>query len=195
MTRTILHLDSSITGAQSVTRKLTADIVARLDGPDSKIIYRDLALGVPAIDGDWFAAVRQQPEQPSAGQRALIDVSDAYIDEIRAADTLVIGLPVYNFSVAAQLKNWLDQIARAGVTFRYTENGPEGLMTGKRAIVAMASGGTRADSAADFAWPYLRHMLGFIGITDVTLVAADQLALDAKAAETAAQDAILALAA
>ncbi|MDK3075674.1 NAD(P)H-dependent oxidoreductase [Sedimentitalea sp. JM2-8] len=195
MSQTILQLDSSITGAQSVTRKLTADIVARIATPGGTIIQRDLADGVPAIDGGWFAAVRQAPDQPTAPQQALIDISDAYIDEIRNADTLVIGLPVYNFSVPAQLKNWLDQIARAGVTFRYTEAGPEGLMTGKRAIVAMASGGTAADGPVDFAWPYLRHMLGFIGITDVTLVAADRMAVDAEAAQSTARDSIRALAA
>jgi FMN-dependent NADH-azoreductase len=195
MSQTILQLDSSITGDQSVTRTLTADIVARIAGPDSTIIHRDLAAGVPAIDGDWFAAVRQAPDRPTAAQQALIDMSDAYIDDIRRADTLVIALPVYNFSVPAQLKNWLDQVARAGVTFRYTADGPEGLMKGKRAIVALASGGTGANGPADFAWPYLRHMLGFIGITDVTLVAADRMAVDAKAAKSTAQGAIQALAA
>ncbi|MGB0913754.1 MAG: FMN-dependent NADH-azoreductase [Phaeobacter italicus] len=195
MSQTILHIDSSITGEQSVTRQLTAQIIDRIAQADSEILYRDVALGVPAIDSDWFTAVRQTPEAPSAEQQALIDVSDAFVDEIRRADTLVIGLPVYNFSVPAQLKNWLDQIARAGVTFRYSEAGPEGLMTGKRAIVAMASGGTEAESTADFAWPYLRQMLGFIGITDVELVAADQLAKDADATIGTARQAIAALAA
>lgn len=195
MAQTILHIDSAITGTQSVTRRLTAEIVNQIAAPDTKVLYRDVTSGVPAIDDNWFAAVRQTPESPSAAQQALIDVSDAFVDEIRRADTLVIGLPVYNFSVPAQLKNWLDQIARAGVTFRYSEAGPEGLLTGKRAIVAMASGGTPVDSPVDFAWPYLRHMLGFVGITDVTLVAADRMAVDAKAAEHAAQEAISALAA
>ncbi|MDU9002393.1 FMN-dependent NADH-azoreductase [Sedimentitalea todarodis] len=195
MPRTILHIDSSITGSQSVTRRLTAEIVNRISAPDTEMLYRDVTTGVPAIDGDWFAAVRQTPKSPSAAQQALVNVSDALIDEIRRADTLVIGLPVYNFSVPAQLKNWLDQIARAGVTFRYSEAGPEGLLTGKRAIIAMASGGTPAESPVDFAWPYLRHMLGFVGITDVTLVAADRMAIDAKAAEHSAQEAIAALAA
>lgn len=179
MARRILHLDSSISGDQSVTRRLTADIVTRLATPATEIVYRDLALGVPAIDADWFAAVRKRPENPSAEQQVLIDISDAFVTELRRADTLVIGLPVYNFSLPAQLKNWLDQIARAGVTFRYTENGPEGLMKGKRAIIAMASGSTGAGGPADFATPYLRYMLGFIGITDVSLIAADRMALDA----------------
>ncbi len=195
MPRTILHIDSSITGSQSVTRRLTSDIVRRISTPDSDVVYRDVTSGVPAIDGDWFTALRQTPDTPSAAQQALIDLSDALVDEVRRADTLVIGLPVYNFSLPAQLKNWLDQIARAGVTFRYSNAGPEGLLSGKRAIVAMASGGTPANGPADFAWPYLRHMLAFVGITDVTLVAADRMAVDASAAEQSAQDAIDALAA
>ncbi|MCL4148710.1 UNVERIFIED_CONTAM: hypothetical protein GTU68_010843 [Idotea baltica] len=185
MPQTILHIDSSITGTQSVTRRLTSEIVARISAPDTTVTYRDVTSGVPAIT----------PDVPSAEQQALIDASDALVNEIRNADTLVIGLPVYNFSVPAQLKNWLDQIARAGVTFQYSKAGPEGLLTGKRAIVAMASGGTPAESPVDFAWPYLRQMLGFVGITDVTLVAADRMAVDAKTAEQSAQEAISALAA
>lgn len=195
MPQTILHIDSSITGSQSVTRRLTAEVVNQISAPDTKVLYRDVTFGVPAIDSDWFAAVRQAPESPNSAQQALIDISDTFVDEIRRADTLVIGLPVYNFSLPSQLKNWLDQIARAGVTFRYTKAGPEGLLTGKRAIVAMASGGVSAESPVDFAWPYLRQMLGFVGITDVTLVAADRMAVDAKAAEQSAQTAISALAA
>ncbi len=88
---------------------------------------------------------------------------------MQAADTLVIGLPIYNFGVPAALKAWVDQVARAGVTFRYTETGPKGLLTGKRAIIAVASGGTEAGSDVDFATGYIRHVLGFIGITDVHL--------------------------
>lgn len=195
MTQTILHIDSAITGEQSVTRRLTADIIARIATADDEVIYRDLNLGIPAIDKDWFVAIRQQPENPTPQQQALVATSDSYVDEIRSADTLVIGLPVYNFSVPAQLKNWFDQIARAGVTFSYTADGPVGLLTGKRAIVALASGGVPAESPADFAWPYVRQMLGFVGITDVTLVAADRMAIDADAAEKSAQDAISALAA
>ena len=195
MPRTILHIDSSITGSQSVTRRLTSEIVTQISAPETTVVYRDVTSGVAAIDSDWFNAVRQTPDSPGAGQQELIDFSDALVDEIRNADTLVIGLPVYNFSVPAQLKNWLDQIARAGVTFRYSEAGPEGLLTGKRAIVAMASGGTPAESPMDFAWPYLRHMLAFVGITDVTLVAADRMAVDSTAATQSAQQAISALAA
>lgn len=188
----ILHIDSAITADASVSRDLTAQVVAKLKAanPDARITYRDLNAGVPAIDTDWFRAVRLAPENPTAAQSRIIATSDAYIDEIRAADVLVIGLPVYNFTITAQLKNWLDQIARAGVTFRYTAEGPEGLMKGKRAIIAYAAAGTPFGSELDFASGYLRHMLGFIGITEVEFVPADRLAFDRDAGLARAQDAL-----
>lgn len=193
----ILHLDSAITADASVSRDLTAKIVAKLKAADpaAEVTYRDLNAGVPAIDTEWFRAIRQTPETPSEAQKRIIATSDAYIDDIRRADVLVIGLPVYNFSVTAQLKNWLDQVARAGVTFRYTEAGPEGLMKGKRAIVAYAAAGTPMGSEVDFASGYLRQMLGFIGIDDVTFVAADRLAFDREAGLARAQEALAQIAA
>ena len=108
---------------------------------------------------------------------------------------LVIGLPIYNFTLTAQLKNWLDQIARAGKSFRYTAEGPEGLLKGKRAIIGYAAAGTPFGSEIDFASNYLRHMLGFIGITDVEFVAADRLAMDREAGLARAQEALEKLAA
>lgn len=193
----ILHLDSAITADASVSRDLTARIVAKLKAADpaAEVTYRDLNAGVPAIDTEWFRAIRQTPETPSEAQKRIIATSDAYIEDIRRADVLVIGLPVYNFSVTAQLKNWLDQVARAGVTFRYTEAGPEGLMKGKRAIVAYAAAGTPMGSEVDFASGYLRQMLGFIGIDDVTFVAADRLAFDREAGLARAQEALAQIAA
>ena len=188
----ILQLDSAITGEASVSRKLTADIVAKLKAQDpaASVTYRDLNEGVSAIDTAWFHAVRVVPENPSPEQQQLIDRADAYLQEVQDADVLVIGLPVYNFNLPAQLKNWLDQIARAGVTFRYTEAGPEGLLKGKRAIVGYASAGTPIGSEIDHASGYLHHMLGFLGITDVTFVAADRLAMDRDAGLARAQDVI-----
>ena len=111
------------------------------------------------------------------------------------ADTIVIGTPIYNFSVPSTLKAWIDLVARVGVTFNYTETGPVGLLEGKRAIIAVASGGTQAGSDIDFATTYLRHVLGFIGITDVELVAADQLSMDEEGSMQRAKSAIEALAA
>ena len=193
----ILHIDSAITGAASVSRKLTADIVAKLTAanPDATVTYRDLNDGVPAIDSDWFAAVRMAPENPTPDQQRLIDLSDAYLAEVQAADVLVIGLPVYNFNLPAQLKNWLDQIARAGKSFRYTAEGPEGLLTNKRAIIAYSAAGTPFGSDFDHASGYLRFMLGFLGITDVDFVAADRLAMDREAGLARAQQALDRLAA
>ena len=194
---TILHLDSAITGEASVSRKLTADIVAKLTAanPQAAVTYRDLNTGVPAIDSDWFAAVRLAPENPTPDQQRLIDISDAYLAEVQAADVVVIGLPIYNFNLPAQLKNWLDQIARAGKSFRYTAEGPEGLLTGKRAIIAYSAAGTPMGSEMDHASGYVRFMLGFLGITDVAFVAADRLAMDREAGLARAQDALEKLAA
>ncbi|MTE00866.1 FMN-dependent NADH-azoreductase [Paracoccus sp. YIM 132242] len=193
----ILHIDSAITGDASVSRKLTADIVAKLTAanPEASVTYRDLNEGVPAIDTDWFAAVRMAPENPTPEQQRLIDISDAYLAEVQAADVLVIGLPVYNFTLPAQVKNWLDQIARAGKSFRYTAEGPEGLLKGNRAIIAYSAAGTPMGSEFDHASGYLRFMLGFLGITDVDFVAADRLAMDREAGLARAQEALENLAA
>ncbi|MBW7056917.1 NAD(P)H-dependent oxidoreductase [Paracoccus bogoriensis] len=188
----ILHLDSAITGDASVSRQLTADIVARLKAanPGATVTYRDLNEGVPAIDTAWFQAVRVGIENPTPEQQAIVATSDALLAEVQAADTLVIGLPVYNFSLPAQLKNWLDQIARAGISFRYTAEGPEGLLKNKRAFVAYTAAGTPFGSDYDHASGYLRHMLGFLGITDVTFVPADGLALDRDAGMARAAEAL-----
>lgn len=188
----ILHLDSAITGDASISRKLTADIVARLTAaqPDAQVTHRDLADGVKVMDDAWFQALRAGTEAPNAEQQAQIDLSNTLLAEVQAADVLVIGLPIYNFTLPSQLKTWLDQIARAGVSFRYTEAGPEGLLTGKRAYVAYAAAGTPMGSDLDHASGYLRHMLGFLGITDVTFVAADGLAFDRDAAMARAQQAL-----
>ncbi len=191
----ILHIDSSITGDASVSRQLTKDIVGRIRAahPDAVVNYLDLSAGIPAIDGAWFSAVRAAPENPTPAQQELISISDGYLRDVQDADVLVIGLPVYNFTLPSQLKSWLDQIARAGVSFRYTENGPEGLLTGKRAILAYSAAGTPQGSDMDFASGYLRHMLGFLGITDVQVVAADGLAMDRAAGLARANEAISSL--
>ncbi|MBU2957565.1 NAD(P)H-dependent oxidoreductase [Paracoccus sp. 1_MG-2023] len=188
----ILHIDSAITGDASVTRQLTAEITARLTAanPSAKVTYRDLNKGVTPIDTEWFAAIRVGTENPTPEQERHIRVSDQLLAEVQDADTLVIGLPVYNFTLPAQLKNWLDQIARAGVSFRYTAEGPEGLLTGKRAIIAYAAAGTPFGSDLDHASGYVRHMLGFLGITDVTFVPADGLAMDRDAGLARAQAAL-----
>lgn len=173
----ILRVESSIKGEASVSRKLTDRIVARLTAadPDATVTLRDLSTGVPHINGDWIGAVYTPAEARSPDQAERAAYSDTLLAEVRAADTLVIALPVYNFGVPAPLKGWIDHLARKGETFQYTEAGPEGLLKGKRAIVALSSDGTKIGSEIDFASGYIRHMLGFFGITDVDFIAADQM--------------------
>ncbi|MBB4286107.1 FMN-dependent NADH-azoreductase [Roseospira goensis] len=172
----VLRIDASARRDGSVSRDLTDRVIAALaeTGPVS-VTVRDLAeTPAPFVDDAWIAANFTDPSARTAEARAVLALSDALVAELRAADVIVIGLPVYNFGPPAALKAWIDMVARARETFRYTADGPEGLLTGTRAILAMASGGTAAGSAIDFATPYLRHILGFLGITDVTVVAADR---------------------
>lgn len=173
----ILRIDSSARREGSVSRQLTDAVIAKFDG--ATVTTRDLADGVDLITEAWVGANFTPADQRDAAQKDVLALSDTLVAEIKAADTLVIGLPVYNFGVPAAFKAWIDQITRAGVTFQYTENGPIGLLEGKRAVVVMASGGTEAGSAIDFATGYVRHILGFIGITDFELVTADKLMVDA----------------
>lgn len=193
----ILHLDSAITGDASVSRKLTADIVAKLKSqhPAATVTYRDLAKGVPAIDGIWVEATRGMAGDSSPSHAAAVATSDAYLAEVQNADVLVIGMPIYNFTIGAPLKSWIDQIARTGISFRYTEAGAEGLLTGKRAIVAYSAAGTPMGSDLDHASAYMRFILGFFGITDVDFVAADGLVFDRDASLARAEAQVAQLAA
>jgi FMN-dependent NADH-azoreductase len=192
MTRNILRIDASARRTGSVSRDLTDKIVARI-GADH-VTTRDLALTpVPQIDEEWIGANFTPAADRTPEQAEALALSDALVAELQDADTIVIGLPVYNFGTPAALKAWIDNIARAGVTFRYTEAGPEGLLRGKSAIVAMASGGTEAGSDIDFATGYIRHILGFVGITDVTFVTADRLMIDAEATLKSADEQVAAL--
>jgi len=193
MTRTVLHIDSSARLEGSVTRDLSAQIVSRLGA--EQVIRRDLAAPLPLLDGAWVGANFTPADQRSDEQKQLLSLSDSLIEELKQADTIVIGTPIYNFSVPSTLKAWIDLVARVGVTFRYEETGPIGLLEGKRAIIAVASGGTQAGSDIDFATTYLRHVLGFIGITDVEIVAADAMSIDADGALAKAKGQIEALAA
>lgn len=184
MTDTLLRIDASARTEGSTSRALTNRIAEKL-APKQTVI-RDLSGGLPLIDADWIAANFTPEADRAEEQRARLALSDELIAELKAADTILIGVPVYNFGVPSGLKAWIDLVARAGVTFRYTEAGPEGLLTGKRAILAVASGGTEVDSAIDFATPYMRHMLGFMGITDVQVVRSDRQMVDAEASSARA---------
>ncbi|WP_425046665.1 FMN-dependent NADH-azoreductase [Primorskyibacter sp. S87] len=193
MPRTILHIDASARRKNSATRALSDEIVAKLDA--SRVIRRDLAAPLPLINEAWVDANFTPADQRSAEQRDTLALSDTLVRELSEADTIVIGLPVYNFSVPAAFKAWVDLVARAGLTFAYTENGPNGLLKGKRAILAVASGGMPLGSKADFASTYARHVLGFIGITDVEIIAAEQTSIDPEAALKSAKSALGELAA
>lgn len=172
---TILRIDSSANLTTSTSRAATDQIVARLGGSD--VITRDVAAtALPHVTQAWSDARLVPADKRTPEERAHLALSDTLIAELKAADTLVIGAPIYNFGVPAALKAWIDLVARPAETFRYTENGPEGLLSGKRAIVVMASGGTPIGSDWDYASGYLRHVLGFIGITDVQIVTAKDIA-------------------
>jgi FMN-dependent NADH-azoreductase len=194
MTTRILRIDASARAEGSITRELNDRVLGRFAaaGPVS-VTPRDLSGGLPQIDGDWIGANFTPADDRSRAQKDRLALSDTLVAELREADVVLIGLPIYNFGVPSSLKAWIDLVARAGVTFRYTEAGPRGLLEGKRAIVSVASGGTPIGSEIDFATGYIRHVLGFIGITDVEIVKADRTAIDAEAARAAANDAVAAL--
>ncbi|TNC91282.1 FMN-dependent NADH-azoreductase [Thalassolituus sp.] len=184
----ILRVDASMRNEGSVSRVLADKLVARLATADSTITERDLAKGIDLIDEAWIGANFTDPADRTDAQKAALAKSDALVQELREADTLVITAPVYNFHVPAALKAWIDMIARARETFRYTENGPEGLLTGKKAYIVVTSGGTVLGSEYDFISGYLRHVLGFIGITDVSFIDSSGLMLDETKAAKAEQD-------
>ena len=184
MAHTILNILASARHEGSITRQLSNKILAKI-GSD-QIITRDLSKGMPLLDAAWLGANFTPVIDRTEAQRKSLELSDSLIDEIQAADTLVIGSPVYNFSLPAALKAWIDQICRVGVTFKYSPDGPVGLLSGKRAIIVIASGGTPVGSDIDYASGYLKHIMGFIGIHDVTIIAADDLGNDAEAKLAAA---------
>lgn len=196
--RHILRIDSSMRHDGSRSRRLTDQIVDRLTAaaPGAQVTVRDLAASpVNFVDETWIGANFTPPEDRTAEQKAALAPSEALIGELRAADTIVIGVPVYNFSIPAALKAWIDLVARARETFRYSEAGPVGLLEGKRAILVFTSGGVAEGSETDFATPYLRFMLRFIGITDVEIVDAGRLMFEEAEKLDAAQARIEALAA
>ncbi len=174
----ILQIKSSVFNGSGQSSRLAEAFVAllRKQRPEAKLVQRDLVADpVPHLDGARAGAFFAKPEERSAEQSAVIAYSDTLIDELRSADVLVLGLPMYNFGVPSQLKAWFDHIARAGVTFKYTEKGAVGLLTGKKAYVFAARGGVYGDHDAQT--QFVRQFLGFIGITDVEFVYAEGLAI------------------
>jgi len=176
----ILQINSSARRAGSHSSRLAERIVARLReaDPEATLTVRDLtATPHPILDEAALGALFTPAAQRTVEQAARVAQDDALIAEIQAADVVVLGVPMYNFGVPVQLKNWIDAISRAGVTFRYSANGPEGLLAGKKVYVALARGGKYRNTPADSQVPYLETVLAFLGMTDVHFVYAEGLAM------------------
>ncbi len=185
----ILHITASIrSDADSVSRGLGQQLVDGLAAKSgATVTTRDLVADpLPYVTADRFGANLTPPADRTPEQAELAQLADTLIAELQAADTIVIASPVYNFGPPATLKTWADMVARAGTTFRYTANGPEGLLTGKKAYLAIASGGTPVGSDMDFMTRWLTFFLGFLGITDVEMVAADGIMGEGGEAKIAA---------
>lgn len=188
----VLEVSASARRSGSASRELTRDLINALDGRYGNVrtVRRDLSDGIPFVDEAWIEANFTPEEARSDKHRDVLVFSDSLVAELQAADIIVIGMPLYNFSVPASLKAWIDMVARARLTFRYTENGPEGLLKGKKAYLVVATGGVPVGSPVDFATPYLKHALGFIGIDDVEVIAADRLNSQAEESMDAARASI-----
>ena len=173
---TLLHVDASPRGSLSISRQLSAAAVSawKHDNPRGKVIARDLCeTKMCFVDLDWIVGSRGTPEQQTDSTKRALALSDELVAEVLEADEIVIGTPMYNFAIPAVLKAWIDHVVRPGKTFTYTAAEPEGLAKGRRAVIAIASGGSYyATSGWDYESPYLRHIFGFIGITDVTFIQA-----------------------
>ena len=181
----ILRVDSSMRSEGSVSRNLTDQLIDKLSTDGTQVTVRDLAKGIPLIDEAWIGANFTDPAERNAEQKAALAKSDELVNELHSADTIVIAAPVYNFHVPAALKAWIDMVARARETFRYTESGPEGLVTGKKVYVVMTSGGTVLGAENDFVSGWLKYILAFMGMTDVTFIDSSGLMLDETKAEKA----------
>lgn len=170
--KTILHINSSGRYSDSITRQVSELVVEHLKESATlqKVIKRDVAVGVPFINEVWINSNFTAPEERTEEQKTALSFSDELVAELKKSDYIVMATPIYNFSIPAVLKAWIDLIARAGLTFSYTENGPVGLLENKKAIVVMASGGVPIGSEMDMASGYLKFVLGFIGIHDVTII-------------------------
>ena len=188
----ILQVNSSARAGASHSSRLAAEIVARVraDEPAASLTVRDLGANPhPALDERTLQALFTLAEQRSPEQVTRVALDDALIAEIQAADVVVLGVPMYNFGVPVQLKNWIDAIARAKVTFQYTERGPEGLLKNKKVYVALTRGGIYRNTPNDSQVPYLKTVLGFLGMTDVHFVYAEGLAMGPEAEHKALESA------
>lgn len=182
----ILQINSSVRGPASTSTKIATSIVQHLRAvePEAKVEVRELA-SQPILDEQALGALFTPADARTPEQQARVAVDDATIEQVKEADVVVLGVPLYNLGEPVQLKAWIDAISRAGVTFRYTANGPEGLLQGKKVFVAFSRGGKYKGTPYDTQTPYLRNMLGFLGMTDVTFLHAEGLAMGEDAAAKA----------
>ena len=198
---TILQINSSLHGEDAQSSRLASEFVDALGGlreqqgstsaSGNLVIVRDLcATPVPHLTAERLAALTSAAAGRTLDQQRIVSESDELVDELKRADVIVIGLPMYNFGVPSTLKAYFDHVARAGVTFRYTAEGPVGLLTGKKAYVFATRGGRYAGTSADLQTAYVRQFLGFIGIRDVEFVYAEGLALGADERDSAVSDAV-----
>src|ERR1700736_2520748 len=184
---TLLQINASINDDNGQSSQSANQFVAafRTRNPDARIVVRNVAAAdpVPHLNAERFGAFISKPEQRSAAQHAVVAYSDVLIDELKEADVIVLGLPMYNVAVPSQLKAYFDHIARAGVTFKYTDKGPVGQLTGKKVYVFAARGGLYAGTPLDTQTSYVRDFLRFIGMTDVEFVYAEGLAISPESRE------------
>jgi FMN-dependent NADH-azoreductase len=188
----ILKIDSSASNTNSITRKLGDEVIRRLtqEHPGAELIERDLSKGIELLDESWVQANLTNPAERNQEQQEVLVYSDQLVEELSSADVIVITAPVYNFSIPAALKAWIDMICRAGLTFGYTEKGPQGFLNDRPVYLVMASGGVPFGSPMDFASGYLRHIMGFVGIQDVRAVYAEGTNINASTSENTALDMI-----
>jgi FMN-dependent NADH-azoreductase len=184
---TLLQINASLNNHNGQSSQLANQFVAAFHQrrPEAKIVVRDVAAAepVPHLNAERFGAFISKPEERDAAQHAVVAYSDALINELKQADVIVLGLPMYNFGVPSQLKAYFDHIARAGVTFKYTEKGPVGQLTGKKVYVFAARGGLYAGTPLDTQTSYVRDFLRFLGMTDVEFVYAEGLAISPQSKE------------
>jgi FMN-dependent NADH-azoreductase len=184
---TLLQINASLNKDNGQSSQLANQFVAAFHQrrPEAKIVVRDVAATepVPHLNAERFGAFITKPEERSSEQRAVVAYSDVLINELKEADVIVLGLPMYNFGVPSQLKAYFDHIARVGITFKYTEKGPVGLLTGKKVYVFAARGGVYAGTAMDTQTSYVRDFLRFLGMADVEFVYAEGLAISPESKE------------
>ena len=199
--RTILRIDASMRRQKSVSRMLADEMVSALGArkPGTHVVTRDLASGIGIVNSAWIEAERTSEENRTSDQRALLAQSDALVAELQAADDIVIATPIYNFSVPAALKAWIDLICRDNITFIYENDTPRGLLSNKRATVIVTSGGTVAGNDIDYTTGYLSHILGLIDVTGLSknrrkVIADARKAISTLSAEQMAEERSLSVA-